>query len=205
MKHCKRMAKAMRKASGFEEKASIAQDYYPGTAFDGLFRDLTEAWINLNKDDPGFEKAIRNAARRRMAIQSSERGAGLAKPQRDILQRGARENAVGNLIRLSRFGGRLADAIVKGESDFLRDMADALDLWTKHDPHPDKFRTLVLLLTHTSLREKGTISMRHILLILTELGIPVDGNTRRRIRTLAKELGASKAIKGKPGAPKRFL
>ena len=215
--------KAMRKATGFSDKISLAQDDHPGTAFDGIFADLTGAWVKFSEDDPGFEKAIRNPAQRHAAIQSRKWRGGLSKSERDCVQRGAREDAESNIKSLrdeplgyvvsakllSQVGVWMADAIVKGESGFLREMADALDRWTKHAPQPDKLRSAVILILGTPLRRKTTVTMRHILSVLPKLGCPFPNdpagrNTmERRVRTIAKELGVAKAIKGTPGAPKR--
>jgi hypothetical protein len=210
--------KAMRKALGFSEKISLAQDDYPRTAFDGLFADLTGAWVTISEDEPGSEKAIRNQAQRSLAIEchNLRRSQDWQTSRREDAARNLkclRKESVGylaNIMLLGQVGVSMADAIAKGESGFLREMADALDLWTKHVPQPDKLRSAVILTLNPHPLGK-TVTMRHILSVLPKLDCPFPNDEyarkimERRVRTLAKELGLSGAIKGKPGAPKRRL
>ena len=218
----KRLAK-LAKAKCYSEQLDIAEDSFPGTPFDGLFRDLSEAWMTLHEAEPNYEKAIRNPVMKKMAVDSKRRQAGLTKEQKKVMQDGDRED--GEIYRqrldeflsgvssdrkgwaklesvvLSRVGACLADAVVKGESGLLREMADALDEWKRHEPTPDKMRAAIVSECHSARRLGKKFTMRELAKALRAFGVDTDNqDTTRTARRIAKEMGAP--FQGTAGRPK---
>jgi hypothetical protein len=199
----------MRKSKDWVEILDLAEDNFPGTGFDGIFKDLTEAWITAHEGEPHYWKEIRNPVMRKMAQTSQKFHDGMSKEQKQFIHKFAKERADANDRWLREIGADLADAVVKGDSAFLRQTADALDQWTNHQPSEDKLRTAILYLTGRRRCKLPPISMREILAALPRLGYPFPddaegkANMANRVRELAKELGESDSISGKTGRPRK--
>ena len=201
--------KRMRRSKDWGERLDLAEDNYPGPGFDGIFKDLTEAWITAHEGEPHYWKEIRNPVMRKMAQTSQKFHDGMTKEEKQFLQTFAKEDAAANDRWLREIGADLADAVVKGNSAFLRQTADALDQWTNHQPSEDRLRAAILYLTEEVGNRRPAISMREILAALPRLGWPFPGDAEgkasmaNRVRELAKELGVSGAISGKTGRPRK--
>src|ERR1043166_206539 len=78
---------------------------------------------------------------------------------------------------LTWVGECMADLISKGESNFLRAMADALDKWKRHKPSPDNFKVAFVENYDAVRRLKRKVSVREIIKRLPAYGITIDENT----------------------------
>lgn len=180
--------KKLKGAKSWKEKMRLASDDFPGTDFDGLFRDMAEAWTHTHRNDPAkLQKARCPMAKSWSKIDNRKLDAETIR-EGDNWARAFYEG----------IGGCLADACVRGESEFLRELADALDVWKRHTPNPDKLRQLVYVQSHPLMRKH--ISMKRLREILENNGIPYDDSTRSYIqKQIAPECDL--VIKGKPGRP----
>ena len=154
-------------AENFSDKIRLAEDSYPGTEFDGLFRDLTEAWMQLHEHEPQFESAIRNTTMREMATTGRQRDAKQTERERKLRQGFAKERAQDTDDFLRAVGAAMADAVAKGAADFLTDMAKALQIWTHHQAQPDKLRAGII--GFCDFRE--SVSMRELMRYLVAVGL----------------------------------
>lgn len=141
---------------------ALCDDDFPGTEFDGLFLDLTEAWIELHDKEKGYERKIRNPVMRQMAESHSKHQAGLTPRQRKLLKAVHAQSRRETDELLKTFGAALADACVKGESQVLYDMAEALKAWTQHKPgEPDKRTTLLVHEVLACKHRKERLTFKH--------------------------------------------
>ena len=189
----------------FTEKMRVAEDSYPGTDFDGLFRDLTVSWIELHHDAPAAEKLIRNPAIRKLAKRQLDMTRMLAtigerlKLSTREEDAGMRRKARGDFFQW--VGECIADLCVRGESKFLRELANALDAWKWHEPKPDAIRQAVLMTADSAKRLGRKFTMRELAKQSNAHGLDIaDQNTRRTVRRIAKDMGMP--FQGKAGRPK---
>jgi hypothetical protein len=98
---------------------------------------------------------------------------------------------------LEGFGIDVATAIADGNAGFLRRLADATEVWHRHRPNPDKLRAA--LVRYCASRGR-TYSLRELLRMLPENGVPAATTTAWNVRRVARELGIT--IRGTAGRPK---
>jgi hypothetical protein len=182
------------------DQRSIANDDFPGTSFDGLFLECAETWTQTHRKDEDAAKKVKcPLVKHWLSPQYTAFSEALQNqhPERDRLEE--EQETEKRADEFYAFVGHcLADACVKGESEILREMADALDQWTKHTPQPDKLRTALLDCRSSARLEPA--SMRDILQKLPRYGIRHTKDIERQIRRICKEIGLE--LKGKPGRPK---
>lgn len=190
-------------AESFTDKIRLAEDSYPNTEFDGLFRDLTEAWMQLHGHDPQFERAIRNTTMREMATTGRQRDAKQTERERKLRQGLDKEHAQDTDDFLRAVGAAMADAVAKGAAGFFADLAKALQVWTRHQAQPDRLRTAVIGFCN----RRKSVSMRELMLYLVAVGlVPAavksddHDDARRTVRRICKSLGVK--LSGKRGRPK---
>jgi hypothetical protein len=189
MKAHERLEK-IRHAKGFIQKLRLADDVFPGTSFDETFRWMAEYWTWINRKDAAARLVVRCPLSKHFFRDGDRMNPKLKKAQVEEFDREAAEF-------FEWVGRGLADACMRGESAYVRELADAIDKWTKHIPQLDKLRSTLLLIC---LPHSATFTIRHIQSQLPRHG--VKGQVDPRIlRRLCRELGIK--IEGKPGRPAR--
>lgn len=177
----------LRKAKGFTHQISLAEDDFPGTEFDGLFLDCAEAWAWTHRAEPNAAKLARCPVAKSFLKTGSQ-----------VDGQSASEEDERASEFFASIGRCLADACVLGESDFIRQLANALDTWTQHRPQRDAIRTALLLIC---LPRSQTFSVRQIIQRLPRYGVRVDENTPRIVRRITRELGIK--VSGTTGKPSK--
>jgi hypothetical protein len=179
----------IKRSGSFTERIRLSEDDLPGTGFDGLFLQSAEAWTWTHRHDPKARaKAACPVAKHFLNAPGRKRPPGIE-----------REDDRETEAFYANVGSALVDAIVRGASDFIRDMADALDIWKAHHPQPDRLRSALLLIC---LPKSEAFTVKTILAKLPGYGVKLDPtNAPRIIRRLCAELGIK--LRGTPGRPKK--
>ncbi len=177
--------KGIREARTFTDRIRLADDTYPGTAFDGLVRDMAEAWTWTHRRDKGWLAKARCPLAKEWA----------SRPPITRSKSDHQEQDRNTTEFYAWLGHGITDACMAGDYSCLYDLADAIKAWRRHTPTPDALRGALL----TATIRKPVVTMRWLLSVLPKCGVQVTEDTPRRIRTLAPELGIT--IKGADGRP----
>jgi hypothetical protein len=189
MKTRERLEKT-RRAKGFIEKLRLVEDVFPGTSFDGLFHQMAEYWTWRNRKDSAARLAVRCPLAKHFFREGDRLDSKLNKAR--VAERDCDAAEFFEWV-----GQALADACMRGESAFVRELADAIDGWTNHVPQLDKLRSALLLIC---LPHSAAFTIRHIQSQLPRHGVKEQVDPRI-LRRLCRELGIK--IEGKPGRPAR--
>lgn len=106
--------------------------------------------------------------------------------------------------KMRALGEDMATNIAKGNSQFFRELADALDIFFRHKTHPDKIRLEIISFCappNEVFPVRKKFSVRKIVAHLRSRGIEVTGDTPRIVRRICAELNLR--TDGKSGAPKK--
>jgi hypothetical protein len=161
---------AMRKTRSWLQKLNLAADAIPGTNYDDLIEEITDALRWCGGRIPAAPPAPKGV----MDIRASG--------QHLLLQ----------------YGYFFADAINRGKSQLLRDLADCIDAYHAHEPQPDLLRQCVIAFC---VPQNAPFKMRDILAHLRAQKVNAGKDPRAAVRRMCKELGL--AIKGTAGRPPR--
>jgi hypothetical protein len=92
----------------------------------------------------------------------------------------------------------LMHELQRGNSQFFRDLADAIEKRKKHKPHPDKIRAAIIEFCNPP---SAVFSVRDILACLSSKEINLTEDSPRIVRRICKELGFKTSHT--PGRPKK--
>lgn len=173
------------------DRLRLAEDTIPGTEFDGFFEDCAETWAWLNRANPRIALNVRGEVTKRLAA--------------EVLRLGnfAQDEKTKDVNEFIAWAGCcLVEICVKGESQFLRDMASAIDGWKKYAPalsRNDKIRSAILLEAEITKRLDGRVTVRRLRERLKRHhGLDLEPS---EVRPICKELNIQ--IQGEPGRPKK--